>query len=313
MKLTGKNILIAGGNGFIGTNLSLYLRDLGNTVIIVDNYSSSEPKDFFWESEGITVINHDISYPFSICDRNIDVIINLACIASPDKYQAASFETLDSCYLGTKNLLNLLNPHGIFLQASTSEIYGDSKVSPQSEEYWGNVNPYGPRSCYDEGKRVSEALCYEYRDKKNLDVRIMRIFNTYGPWMSSSDGRVITNFLTSIIKRSPLVVYGTGSQSRSFMYISDLLEGIKVLLETDKYMGPVNLGNPSERSIMDLARACIDIWGKQEILYKPLPKDDPQKRCPDITKALNLGWLGPQVSLNEGLLETYKWLCQRDI
>lgn len=311
--ITNKKILIAGGNGFIGTNLCLKLLNQNNVITIIDNNCSSKEKNSFWQQKGINVINMDIiSEDILTLPKDFDIVINLACKASPDKYQATPFHTLDTCYIGTKNLLSLMNKDTIFLQASTSEIYGDPKITPQDETYRGNTNCFGKRSCYDEGKRISETLCYE-KIKEGFNVKIARIFNTYGPYMDKDDGRVITNLLKQIIKGEPLTIYGNGKQTRSFQYIDDLLDGFEKLIESD-VNEPINLGNPYEElnmnQLADIMLETLGISFDYPRIYKALPEDDPIIRNPNIEKANKLLNWNPNIKLIEGLKYTYNYLCK---
>lgn len=308
--IENKSVLIAGGNGFIGTNLCLKLLNQNNKITIVDNNCSSKRKDDFWLSKNVKVLNIDIisNELFSI-DNDFDIIINLACKASPKKYQSTPFHTLDTCYIGTKNLLSLMSKDTIFLQASTSEIYGNPKIKEQDESYYGNTNCFGKRSCYDEGKRISETLCYE-KINEGYNVKIARIFNTYGPYMDKYDGRVITNLLSQIIENKPLTIYGNGKQTRSFQYIDDLIIGFEKLIESD-INSPVNLGNPYEEvNMLELASIIIDTLGIEKdypIIYEELPEDDPIIRKPNIEKAIsNLNWK-PSITLNEGIKNLYNF------
>lgn len=311
--ITNKNILIAGGNGFIGTNLSLKLLNQNNNITIVDNNCSSIAKYDFWNNYLIRIFDIDIiSDEILKLGNNYDIIINLACKASPDKYQSTPFHTLDTCYIGTKNLLSLMNEKTVFLQASTSEIYGDPKITPQDESYRGNTNCFGKRSCYDEGKRIAETLCYE-KIQEGYNVKIARIFNTYGPYMDKDDGRVITNLLKQIIKGEPLTIYGNGKQTRSFQYIDDLLDGFEKLIESNVNT-PINLGNPYEELNMNqLADIMIETLGLNfdyPRVYKELPEDDPIIRNPNIEKANKLLNWNPNITLKEGIIKTYDYLCK---
>ena len=311
--IKGKNILIAGGNGFIGTNLCLrWAKD--NNITILDNYSSSKEKESFWVEKGVTCIEFDIcDYEFiDVKDLGpmvgeFDIIINLACMASPKWYQADPLATLDTCYIGTKNLLKLMNKDTIFLQASTSEVYGDPTIDPQNESYRGNTNCFGPRACYDEGKRVAETLCFEYL-KRGYHVNVVRIFNTYGPYMDKEDGRVISNILNQVINNEPITIYGDGSQTRSFQYVDDLLNGFEKMIERDCGT-PINIGNPDEFTIKELVDLVVKKWGYDDypIIYKEFPTDDPKQRRPDITKAKELLEYTPNIKLEEGLEYTYNY------
>lgn len=305
--IKGKNILIAGGAGFIGTNLFLrWIKD--NRITIIDNLSSSKEKWEIWNKcTNWNFINGDICKDVDMVNNKYDIIVNLACMASPKWYQSDPIATMDTCYIGTKNLLDLMDKDTIFLQASTSEIYGDPEHTPQEEEYRGNTNCFGPRACYDEGKRLAETLCYE-KLMKGYKVNVVRIFNTYGPWMDPDDGRVISNILMQVIKGEPITIYGDGSQTRSFQYIDDLLDGFEAAIEKD-YGFPINIGNPDEFTIKELVDIVIKKWGYEgyPIIYEPLPTNDPKQRCPDITKAKELLGFSPKIKLNEGLEYTYKY------
>lgn len=279
-------VLVTGAAGFIGNNLC---ERLGR--------------------EGHEVFGIDVAWEEDICDgvdQPCDWLFNLACDASPKRYQEFPFFTLRTNFDGTWNCLeNALRYNAKMLQASTSEVYGDPLQNPQREDYCGNVNPVGPRSCYDEGKRIAETLCYEYKKEVGVDVRIARIFNTYGPGMDVDDGRVVSNFIVQALRGEPLTVYGKGMQTRSFCYIDDLLDGFMTLMGTDQFV--TNLGNPTEFTVYELAELVLRLTdSKSELIFLPLPQDDPQQRKPDITKARNLGW-EPQVSLEDGLKETIKY------
>jgi UDP-glucuronate decarboxylase len=298
------NILITGGAGFIGTNLALRLLEDGNHVHVIDNLSTGSI-----ENCKLLVKNPRFSWHLGdICDeadlrrdyRPWHQIYNLACPASPVAYQADPLKTMQTCVDGLANVLSLAKSSDAkVLQASTSEVYGDPTVHPQRESYWGNVNPMGPRSCYDEGKRFAETICFEAR--KRQSVSVARIFNTYGPFMAQDDGRVVSNFIVQALKGEPLTVYGNGSQTRSFCYVDDTVDGLVRLMESDE-MGPVNLGNPVEFTVMDLAGLVLTKTGSHSrIVMKPLPIDDPCRRRPDIGLASSrLGWY-PRVGLHKGL------------
>jgi UDP-glucuronate decarboxylase len=303
-----KTILITGGIGFIGTNLALKLLDLGNKVVAVDNFYSSSPERLkvFANKKNFSFIQHDIRKPLKI-DQKIDEIYNLACPASPPIYQKDPIFTLETSVLGIRNMLKLAKKHKAkILQASTSEVYGNPLQHPQKESYWGNVNPVGPRSCYDEGKRVAETFCCEYFNK-GVDVRVVRIFNTYGPFMNPTDGRVVVNFIVQALKNEDLTIYGDGSQTRSFCYVDDLIEGmIKYMELKERFFGPINLGNPGEFTIKQLAEMVLRLIpeSKSKIVYLPLPKDDPEKRKPDISLAQKILKWEPKIKLEEGLFRT---------
>lgn len=300
-----RNILVTGGAGFLGSHLCERLLDRGDNVICVDNFFTGR-KDNILSLIGnprFEVVRHDIVHPFFL---EVDQIYNLACPASPIAYQYNPIKTIKTSTVGMVNVLGLAKRcRARVLQASTSEVYGDPEIHPQTEDYWGHVNPIGPRSCYDEGKRVAESLCMNYHLAHGLEVRIIRIFNTYGPRMDPNDGRVISNFLTQAMQGEPLTVYGDGTQTRSFCYVDDLIRGMMALMDQDDDTGPVNIGNPGEYTMLELAEQVLKITGsKSEIQFVPLPKDDPKQRCPDITRAKNLlGW-SPEVDLVTGLTKT---------
>ncbi len=310
-------VLISGGAGFIGSHLCDYLLKKGDKVICLDNLLTGKKENInhLLKDKNFKFINQDITEDFSFPGK-IDAICHLASAASPKDYLKFPIETLKAGSAGTLNLLELSRKKkAIFLLASTSEVYGDPKISPQKEDYRGNVNCIGPRSCYDEAKRFAEALTIAYHRKHSLEVRIARIFNTYGPRMKKDDGRVIPTFICQSLKNEPLTVFGKGNQTRSFCYISDLIEGLYTLLITpDLIRGrarinePVNLGNPSELKIIGLAKKVIALSkSKSSLTYKPLPVDDPRRRCPDIKRAKELlGWQ-PKVNLEEGLKRTITW------
>lgn len=303
-----KRVLITGGAGFIGSHLCELFLKRGYEVICVDNLISGNMDNIaHLFGERFTFLRYDITNPIWIPGR-VDYILNFASPASPVDYMNHPIETLKVGAMGTYNVLELAKEKGArLLHASTSEVYGDPLVHPQPETYWGNVNPIGPRSVYDEAKRYAEALVMAYHRTYGLDTRIVRIFNTYGPNMRPNDGRAIPNFISQALKGEPITVYGDGSQTRSFTYISDEVEGIYRLLMSD-YHEPVNIGNPEERTILDLAKLVIEMTGsKSEITFKPLPKDDPRVRRPDISRAREvLGW-EPKVPLEEGLKETIRY------
>lgn len=302
-----KRILITGGAGFIGSHLCERLLSEGNEVICLDNYFTGSKKNIIHliDKPYFEIIRHDITMPFYI---EADEIYNLACPASPVHYQYNPIKTVKTSVMGTINMLGLAKRiRAKLLQASTSEVYGDPKIHPQPENYWGNVNPIGIRSCYDEGKRCAETLCMDYHRQNKVKVKIIRIFNTYGPRMHPNDGRVVSNFIVQALQNKPLTVYGDGSQTRSFQYIDDLLEGMIRMMNTpDEITGPINLGNPSEFTILEMANKIIELTGsKSKIIFNPLPQDDPVQRKPDITlakKVLN-GWV-PKLSLEKGLKST---------
>lgn len=301
-----KKILIAGGSGFLGSNLCKRLIE-DNFIICLDNLSTSDVSNIepFIKHPNFNFIKHDIINPIDI---KVDEIYNLACPASPIHYQKTPIETMKASIFGIFNLLELAKKYNAkILQTSTSEIYGDPTVHPQKEDYWGNVNINGPRSCYDEGKRCSETIMCDYQRQYNTNIRIARIFNTYGENMQKNDGRVISNFIIQALENKDVTIYGDGSQTRSFCYVDDLVEGLIKLMNSD-VSAPVNLGNPIEYSMLDIAKIIIKkINATSKITFKELPKDDPTRRKPDISKAKKeLNW-EPKISLNEGLDKTIEY------
>jgi UDP-glucuronate decarboxylase len=299
-------ILVTGGAGFIGSHLIDRLMEQGHEVLCLDNfYTGSKHNILKWlDNPKFEVIRHDITETIRL---EVDQVYHLACPASPVHYQFNPVKTIKTNVMGTLNMLGLAKRvKARFLLASTSEVYGDPDVHPQSEEYRGNVNCIGPRSCYDEGKRVAETLAFEYYREHKVDIRVARIFNTFGPRMQEQDGRVVSNFIVQSIKGTPLTVYGDGSQTRSFCYVSDLVEGLMRLMNGD-FIGPVNLGNPGEYTILELAQMIQGMINPDtELIYKPLPEDDPKQRQPDITRAQTyLNW-EPKIPLKEGLEMTIK-------
>jgi UDP-glucuronate decarboxylase len=300
-----RTILVTGGAGFLGSHLCDRLIERGDEVICLDNFFTGR-KDNIRHLIGhprFELVRHDIVHPIVL---EVDQIYNLACPASPEAYQFNPIKTIKTSTVGMVNVLGLAKRcRARILQASTSEVYGDPEVHPQREDYWGHVNPIGPRSCYDEGKRVAESLCVNYHEAHGVEVRIIRIFNTYGPRMDPNDGRVISNFITQALRGEPLTIYGDGKQTRSFCYCDDLIEGMMRLMDQDQTIGPVNIGNPIERTMIELAEAVLKETGsKSQLKNVELPKDDPKQRCPDITKAKQLlGW-SPQVDLKAGLKST---------
>jgi UDP-glucuronate decarboxylase len=294
-------ILVTGGAGFIGSHLIDRLIAQEHEVLCLDNFYTGDKRNITkWLNQpNFELIRHDVTEPIRL---EIDQIYHLACPASPVHYQFNPIKTLKTSMLGTMNMLGLAKRvKARILMASTSEVYGDPEVHPQSEEYWGHVNCTGIRSCYDEGKRVAETLCFDYHREHQVDIRVARIFNTYGPRMLENDGRVVSNFVVQALKGIPLTIYGDGSQTRSFCYVSDLVEGLMRLMNGD-YIGPVNLGNPGEYTILELAQKIQSLVNPSaELVYKPLPQDDPKQRKPDISKAQKyLNWQ-PTILLDQGL------------
>ena len=307
-----KKILITGGAGFIGSHLCKRLLDEGNDLICVDNYftGSKENISGLFKSPYFEVLRHDVCFPLYV---EVDQIYNLACPASPIHYQHDPVQTTKTSVHGAINMLGLAKrTKARIFQASTSEVYGDPTQHPQQESYWGNVNPIGPRSCYDEGKRCAETLFFDYFRQHNLDIKVGRIFNTYGPRMRPDDGRVVSNFIVQALSGKDITVYGKGDQTRSFCYVDDLVEGILRLMTTEKGVtGPMNLGNPIEYTILEIAEIVIDqIGSKSKIIFEPLPEDDPKQRQPDISLAKSeLNW-EPKTQLKEGLDKTIQYFDQ---
>lgn len=301
-------IAVTGGSGFIGSHLCEKLLEQNHEVICVDNFFTGSKRniEYLLNHNYFDLIRHDITFPLYI---EVDQIYNLACPASPVHYQFDPVQTIKTSVHGAINMLGLAkrtNAH--ILQASTSEVYGNPTVHPQGEEYWGNVNPIGPRACYDEGKRAAETLFFDYHRQHNLDVRVVRIFNTFGPRMALNDGRVISNFIVQALKNDPVTIYGDGAQTRSFCYVDDMVSGIIKMMEQEDFIGPVNLGNPEEISIKELAEEIVELSNSQsKIVYKKLPQDDPLRRKPDITLAMErLDWF-PKNNRRDGLLKTIKY------
>lgn len=294
--------LVTGGAGFIGSNLCETLLERGEEVICLDNYFTGSKKNIrpLMDNPNFEVIRHDVIDPILVeCDR----IYNMACPASPPRYQYNPIKTMKTSVLGSLNMLGLAKRvNARILQASTSEVYGDPQVHPQTEDYWGNVNPIGIRSCYDEGKRASETLFFDYHRQNKVDIRVIRIFNTYGPRMDPYDGRVVSNFIVQALKGEDITLYGDGSQTRSFCYVTDLVDGIIRMMDKEDFTGPVNLGNPGEFTIKELAEKVIaEVGSDSKIVNEPLPADDPTRRKPDISLAKEeLGW-EPSIPLEEGL------------
>lgn len=305
-------VLVTGGAGFLGSHLCDRLIERGDEVICVDNFFTGSKANVrhLLGHPRFELIRHDIVHPLYV---EADRIFNLACPASPQAYQHNPIKTIKTSTVGMVNIMGLAKRCGArVLHASTSEVYGDPQVHPQTEDYWGHVNPIGPRSCYDEGKRIAESLMMNYHDAHGVEVRLIRIFNTYGPRMAPDDGRVVSNFIMQALKGEDLTVYGDGRQTRSFCYCSDLIDGMLRLMDQNDHTGPVNIGNPVENTMLELAEAVITGTGsKSRVVHRPLPTDDPRKRCPDITRARN--WLGwePRVPLAEGLAQTIEWYRQK--
>lgn len=305
-----KKILITGGAGFIGSHLSKYLVQRGDYVIALDNFFTGDKRNIseLLNKENFEILRHDINFPIYL---EVDEIYNLACPASPVHYQQNPIHTIKTSVLGAINVLGMArrNVGSRVLQASTSEVYGDPLVHPQTEEYWGNVNPVGVRSCYDEGKRCAETLFFDYHRQHKIPIRVVRIFNTYGPNMSFDDGRVVSNFIIQALRGDDITIYGNGEQTRSFQYIDDLVEGMVKMMDNENgFVGPVNLGNPNEITVKELAEKIISMCdSKSKIVYHPLPKDDPTRRKPDISLAeKKLGWK-PSVDLDSGLAKTIEY------
>ena len=296
-------ILISGGAGFLGSHLTKKLLELDHEVLVVDNFYTGNRQNVseFFANPKFELLRHDVTSPLFV---EVDGIFNLASPASPVHYQMHPVQTIKTNLIGSINLLGLARRLQCkIFQASTSEVYGDPISSPQMEEYWGNVNPIGIRSCYDEGKRAAETLFFDYQRQYDVDIAVARIFNTYGPKMQLNDGRVISNFIVQALRNQPITIYGSGEQTRSFCYVSDLIEGfVKYFFHVDKLPGPINLGNPTEFSILELAEMVIaKTKSSSKIVFMPLPLDDPQQRRPDIQKATKfLGWK-PKIELSEGL------------
>jgi len=301
--------MVTGGAGFIGSHLARRLLAMGHDVLVVDNFYSSRRRNIedLLDEPRFELMRHDVTFPLYV---EVDEIYHLACPASPIFYQRDPVQTTKTCVHGSINMLGLAKRTGAkILLASTSEVYGDPAVHPQDESYWGNVNPIGVRSCYDEGKRCAETLFFDYYRQHALRVKVARIFNTYGPKMLPNDGRVVSSFIVQALRGEPLTVFGDGSQTRSFCYVDDLVDGLTRLMETpDEITGPINLGNPGEFTMIDLATKVIEMVGNGgHVEHRPLPEDDPLRRCPNIDQAREiLGW-GPTVSLDDGLFRTVEY------
>ena len=307
-----KRILVTGGSGFLGSHLCDKLLDQGNEVICVDNFFTGSKRNVYHllQNPRFELLRHDVTFPLYV---EVDEIYNLACPASPVHYQKDPVQTVKTCVHGAINMLGLAKRVGAkILQTSTSEVYGDPSIHPQVEEYWGNVNPVGIRSCYDEGKRCAETLFHAYWLQAKLPIKIVRIFNTYGPRMQPNDGRVVSNFIIQALKNEDITIYGDGQQTRSFCYVNDLIDGLVAMMNTGSDVtGPINIGNPGEFTILELAELIIELTGsKSKIIRQPLPADDPRQRRPDITKAQKiLGWK-PVTPLREGLKYTIDYFRQ---
>lgn len=306
-------VLITGGAGFVGSHLAERLLESGQEVVVIDNYFTGS-KENIAHLQGhpkFEIIRHDVTFPLYV---EVDAIYNLASPASPIHYQHDPVQTTKTNVMGAINMLGLAKRLRVpILQASTSEVYGDPEVHPQTEDYWGKVNPIGPRACYDEAKRVAETLFFDYHRQHGLDIRVARIFNTYGPRMAADDGRVVSNFIVQALRAEPITIYGDGSQTRSFCYVDDLVGGLIALMDNQAgEVGPVNLGNPGEFTMLELADLVLELTGSSsEIECRPLPQDDPRQRQPDISKAKSvLGW-EPSIALREGLSKTIEYFAPR--
>jgi UDP-glucuronate decarboxylase len=305
-------ILVTGGSGFLGSHLSEKLVGQGHDVICLDNFYTGHRKniDHLFSKSNFELVRHDVTFPYYV---EVDRIYNLACPASPIHYQANPVQTTKTSVHGAINMLGLAKRTGArILQASTSEVYGDPEVHPQKEDYWGRVNPIGIRSCYDEGKRCAETLFFDYHRQNAVDIRVARIFNTYGPRMHPNDGRVVSNFIVQALKGEDITIYGDGTQTRSFCFVDDLIDGLVGFMELDEsYPGPMNMGNPKEFTILELAENVIRLTkSKSKIVFKALPQDDPMQRKPDIGLArTKLGW-EPKVQLEEGLIKSIEYFSK---
>ena len=301
-----RRVAVTGGAGFLGSHLCDRLLEAGHEVLCVDNFYTGSKQNIshLMNNPMFELVRHDVTFPLYV---EVDQIYNLACPASPPHYQSTPIQTTKTSVHGAINMLGLARRlDARILQASTSEVYGDPEVHPQNEDYWGNVNPIGIRSCYDEGKRCAETLFFDYHREAGLEIKVARIFNTYGPRMDPGDGRVVSNFIVQALKGMPLTIYGDGNQTRSFCYVDDLLQGLIAMMESDPDVtGPINLGNPGEYTMKGLATAILELTGsKSKIVFQELPSDDPVRRCPDISRANEqLGW-SPTVALHDGLIKT---------
>ena len=306
-------ILVTGGSGFLGSHLCEKYLAAGHDVIAVDNFFTGHRENVkhLLDNHNFELIRHDVTMPLFV---EVDLVVNMACPASPVHYQKFPVQTLKTSLLGAINMLGLAKRTGArIFQASTSEVYGDPLQSPQTEEYWGNVNPIGIRSCYDEGKRAAESLFFDYHRQFGTDIRVARIFNTYGPRMAANDGRVVSNFIVQALRGESITIYGDGSQTRSFCYVDDLVEGITEMMESDKpLLGPINLGNPGEFTMLELAEMVVkQTNSNSKITSLPLPSDDPKQRKPDISKASAILEWSPKIELQEGLDKTIKYFEKR--
>ena len=304
--LTRKRVLVTGGAGFLGSHLCKRLLDDGHNVLCADNLYTSTKDNIlaFFDNPNFEFMRHDVTFPLYV---EVDEIFNLACPASPIHYQNDPVQTTKTAVHGTINMLGLAKRvNAKIFQASTSEVYGDPAAHPQTEAYWGHVNPIGPRACYDEGKRCAETLCFDYERQHHLNIKVGRIFNTYGPNMLPNDGRVVSNFIMQALQGNSITIFGDGSQTRSFCYVEDLIEAIVRVMDTpDDFTGPVNIGNPHEFTIAELAALVVELTGsKSGIDYRPLPDDDPKQRCPDISLAKKTMKWSPTIELREGLSRT---------
>jgi UDP-glucuronate decarboxylase len=304
-----RRVLVTGGAGFIGSHLCRRLLDLGHEVLAVDNFSSSSKRNLYdlLDERRFEFIRHDVTFPLFV---EVDQIYHLACPASPVHYQRDPVQTTKTCVMGSINMLGMAKRLGApVLLSSTSEVYGDPAVHPQSETYWGNVNPIGPRSCYDEGKRAAETLFFDYHRQHKLKIKVARIFNTYGPRMHPNDGRVVSSFIVQALTGEPLTLHGDGSQTRSFCYVDDTVEGlIRLMNSPDEVTGPVNIGNPDELTMLELAKRVLDETGSSSLIeHHPLPVDDPVRRRPDISRARELlGWQ-PTIAFSDGIVRTVEF------
>jgi len=309
---TSRRVLVTGGAGFLGSHLCDLLVEAGHEVLCIDNYFTGRRANIahLLDRPNFELMRHDVTFPLYV---EVDEIYNLACPASPVHYQHDPVQTTKTSVHGAINMLGLAKRvRAKIFQASTSEVYGDPSVHPQREDYWGNVNPIGPRSCYDEGKRCAETLFFDYHRQHDTKIKVARIFNTYGPRMHPQDGRVVSNFIVQALKGEDITIFGDGTQTRSFCYYEDLIRGFVALMESpDAVIGPVNLGNPGEFSMLELAEAVLDLTGSSsKLIFMPLPQDDPRQRRPDITRAKEvLGW-EPKVALREGLAQTIAYFDQ---